>query len=197
MAAHKGTPHATPDVRRAQILEAALRCFSERGYGNTTMDDVVHASGLSKGSLYRFFRSKDEVFLALFDTFESEIFASWDRVAAETDDALELLRLQGEIVVGTLGGQHSLLRAWVDFFVHRGLRERFAHLYREARKRTAAALRRGVASGQLRKLDTARVAAGFVGAIEGLLLQAMVDADFDARRHWPPLWEVMRKGLLP
>jgi AcrR family transcriptional regulator len=54
-----------PDVsaeRHAQIIKAALACFSRKGYTNTTMDDIVAESGLSKGSLYWYFDSKDDLF---------------------------------------------------------------------------------------------------------------------------------------
>ena len=56
-----------PDLsaeRRAQIVRAALTCFSRKGYAKTTMDDIVAESGLSKGSLYWYFESKDELFMS-------------------------------------------------------------------------------------------------------------------------------------
>lgn len=54
-----------PDVsaeRRTQIIQAALVCFTRKGYNNTTMDDIVAESGLSKGTLYWYFESKDALF---------------------------------------------------------------------------------------------------------------------------------------
>ena len=53
--------HAPAEVRRRQILDAALSCFAERGYHSTRMDDVVAACGLSKGALYHHYRSKEEI----------------------------------------------------------------------------------------------------------------------------------------
>ena len=47
-----------PDVseeRRGQIIEAALACFTRKGYANTTIDDIVAESGLSKGAIYWYF----------------------------------------------------------------------------------------------------------------------------------------------
>ena len=52
--------HASPEVRRAQILDAAQTCLARSGYHLTTMDDVVRESGLSKGSLYWHFDSKED-----------------------------------------------------------------------------------------------------------------------------------------
>lgn len=47
--------------RRAQIIRAALACFMRKGYNNTTMNDIVAESGLSKGAIYWYFESKDDL----------------------------------------------------------------------------------------------------------------------------------------
>ncbi|NEW39979.1 TetR/AcrR family transcriptional regulator [Nocardia cyriacigeorgica] len=51
--------------RRQQILAAAQRCFSRKGFYNTSMQDVFAESGLSAGAVYRYFKSKDELVAAL------------------------------------------------------------------------------------------------------------------------------------
>ncbi|WP_369028857.1 TetR/AcrR family transcriptional regulator, partial [Nocardia farcinica] len=51
--------------RRQQILVAAQRCFSRKGFYNTSMQDVFAESGLSAGAVYRYFKSKDELVAAL------------------------------------------------------------------------------------------------------------------------------------
>lgn len=54
---------------RTRILEAAVRVFAEKGYHETRVDDIVAESQTSKGSVYFYFPSKQEIFLALVDTF--------------------------------------------------------------------------------------------------------------------------------
>lgn len=51
--------------RRAQVLRAALACFIERGYTSSTMEDIRRASGVSIGSIYHHFGSKEELAVAL------------------------------------------------------------------------------------------------------------------------------------
>lgn len=58
-------PQEYLDARRREILEAAVRCFAERGFHGTTMQDVADEAGLSKGSLYRYFEGKDDIVEAL------------------------------------------------------------------------------------------------------------------------------------
>lgn len=59
-----------PDVseeRRNQIIDSATRVFVRQGFGNTRMDDVASEAGLSKGLLYWYFKSKDEIIIAIAD----------------------------------------------------------------------------------------------------------------------------------
>ncbi|MCV2396391.1 TetR/AcrR family transcriptional regulator [Actinotalea sp. M2MS4P-6] len=51
-------------ARRAQVLDAARRCFAAEGFHQTSMDDVIRASGLSAGAVYQYYRSKDELIVA-------------------------------------------------------------------------------------------------------------------------------------
>jgi AcrR family transcriptional regulator len=54
-------------MRRQQILDAALACFSRRGYHSTSMEDIAREAGLSIGALYTYFSSKEDLFFALAD----------------------------------------------------------------------------------------------------------------------------------
>ena len=55
---------ATKAARRAQIIEAAIDCFLERGYTNTSMSDIIKASGLSSGSIYSHFSGKEDILVS-------------------------------------------------------------------------------------------------------------------------------------
>ena len=52
---------ATKAARRTQIIEAAISCFLEKGYTNTSMSDIIKASGLSSGSIYSHFSGKEDI----------------------------------------------------------------------------------------------------------------------------------------
>lgn len=51
--------------RKQQILDSALICFARKGFQVATIDDIVKHSGISKGAIYNYFKSKDEIYLAL------------------------------------------------------------------------------------------------------------------------------------
>ena len=54
---------ATKAARRTQIIEAAISCFIEHGYINTSMSDIIKASGLSSGSIYSHFSGKEDILI--------------------------------------------------------------------------------------------------------------------------------------
>src|ERR1044071_1832364 len=49
------------DDRRRQILEAAIVCFAQDGFHQTSMHDISAEAGISVGLIYRYFKNKDEV----------------------------------------------------------------------------------------------------------------------------------------
>lgn len=61
-----GVREQVMDNARADILEAAATCFMERGYTETSIDDVARSLGATKGRIYHHFRSKADIFAELF-----------------------------------------------------------------------------------------------------------------------------------
>src|SRR5918993_87591 len=53
-----------PENRRACILNAARCVFARQGYADTIVDDIAGQAGIAKGTLYLYFKSKEEIFLA-------------------------------------------------------------------------------------------------------------------------------------
>lgn len=186
---------APREVRRVQILDAALRCFSDSGYHAASMDDLVRASGLSKGSLYWHFESKEEVFLALFDRFAEDYFAGWEALDDGQRPLFEVITGGGELMVASLVGDSGMLRAWVEFLAHPAARERLADAYRRSRAQLTGLLERAMERGELKRLPAAAVSTLLIGVTEGILLQASVDPEFDPLVHWPGVVLALEGGL--
>lgn len=61
-------PKISPEkiqLRKQEILDKAFEIFSTKGYSQTSMDDIVRYSGISKGGLYTHFKSKEEILLTI------------------------------------------------------------------------------------------------------------------------------------
>jgi AcrR family transcriptional regulator len=186
------------EARREQILSAALTCFAEKGFHASTMDDLVRASGLSKGSLYWHFSSKEEVFLALVDSFTAELYGAWDDIAESDDDKLEVLKRECETSVRRFADERLFLLAWAEFFTHPAGRERLRDAYEVARGKFEAIVEAGRANGSLCDGPPApSVASTLVATFEGIFLQWLVDPDFSLEEQAAHSWELLEKGLRP
>ena len=62
-----------PEIRRKEILDAAVRLFEEKGYDDTAVSDIVKKVGVAQGTFYYHFRSKEEVLDAFLDDIIEEI----------------------------------------------------------------------------------------------------------------------------
>ena len=79
--------------RREEILEQAARAFAEHGYPGTDVQWIADAIGVSKGTIYRYFASKEKLFLSAVGRGVSQLY---DHVAASRvgiEDTLELIRV--------------------------------------------------------------------------------------------------------
>jgi len=191
----KGSRHASPEVRRAQLLEAAIRCFSEQGYYGTTMDAVAEEAGLSKGSLYRFFDSKDALLMAILDEWAAGARERWARRETDPNPLLQL-REYGQALVDQMATHRALVPLWLEFFQHEEPRKHMREMYASARKRLAAGIRAGVRSGQLRDVAPTQAADAIMAVLEGISIMAAVDPGFDIQRRFAGAWAVLEAGLV-
>ena len=79
-----------------QILDSALKVFVKKGYSKTTMDDIVESSGLSKGALYHYYKSKKDLFLSLIDHWEIYTFKDFYKKTSNNKTASDTLRFFGQ-----------------------------------------------------------------------------------------------------
>jgi TetR/AcrR family transcriptional repressor of nem operon len=94
------TPHAT----RTRLVSTAMKLFSEKGYGSTSVADLLQAADINSGSLYNFFPGKQDLLLAVLDAYRSGIremllLPAWQGVTDPIEKVFSLLaRYRGLIV---------------------------------------------------------------------------------------------------
>jgi AcrR family transcriptional regulator len=100
------TAGRTLDVRE-RILETASELFYRRGVRAVGVDLVVEEAGVAKTSLYRHFRTKDELIAAFLAREDEDFWATWDRVAErEGDDAARELEAHLDWIGERIGRPH-------------------------------------------------------------------------------------------
>lgn len=183
----------TPDreARAQAILAAAARVFARRGLESCTMDEIAREAGVAKGTLYLYFPSKQELFLAVFDLFGRGLIAEGAALMDSEEFARAPFAVRLPALLDNLFDWDEafleLIPLWMEFWAAAGsgeLRERlateFRELYVEVRALIAGMIERGQASGELRAdLDAPAHAAVIAGALDGVMLQAIFDPDFD------------------
>ncbi len=192
------------EARPAEILSAALASFAERGFAATRLDDVAARAGVTKGTLYLYFRSKEDLFKAVV---RQELVPNIERAEAMIADSTapslalleQLVRLFSGIMQSPLsaipklvlteaGNFPDLARFYLEEVVNRG------------KTLIRGLLERGIRAGELRPIDTE---SAVMCVIAPLLLGALwrhsferhagVPLDIDAlcRTHL----DLLRRGL--
>ena len=96
-----------PEMRRAALLEAALEVFAELGFERATLHDVAERAGVTKGAVYHYFASKDELFLELVRGRLRELVIASDARIAAADPAASRATLLREVLEQTWETLHQ------------------------------------------------------------------------------------------
>src|ERR1700682_4490036 len=78
--------------KRAAILRAAIRIFAHNGYFNSKVADVAREAGVADGTVYLYFKNKDDILVSIFNNYMEEALAAGKASLAKTDDPVEKLR---------------------------------------------------------------------------------------------------------
>jgi AcrR family transcriptional regulator len=192
-----------PDVsaeRRAQIIEAALACFTRKGYNNTTMDDIVAESGLSKGSLYWYFKGKDDLFAeavwSIFADVGEEVMAAM--VAGTT--ASEQLRGMAQVTAGFSKAFEGYFGLILEFWSSSSSREEAGTMWmgmlEQYKDIVMATIEAGVKSGEFKPVDAESLVWAMMAAYDGLAAYSVFKPDLDLDRISQVFVETLLAGLL-
>src|ERR671916_1841458 len=96
-------------VRREEILVIALRHFAEGGYRGTSTEAIAREAGISQPYLFRLFRTKQELFLAVHDHAKAHLFEVWRRHAAAGPPETALQRMGMAYVEELVPDRHHIL----------------------------------------------------------------------------------------
>ncbi len=78
--------------KRRQILDAAVTVFADRGFHKSRVSDVARAAEVADGTIYLYFKSKDDILISIFEEAMQEMIDGAQAAIAEVDDPLERLR---------------------------------------------------------------------------------------------------------
>ncbi len=162
--------------RRNQILDTAAAIFARYGFHQARMDDIVQASGLSKGAIYWYFKSKDEIIIALLQRFFGQELAGAQALLDDPNPVGErLLQISRQIIADTLHVTTiGLIPLFYEFYAmaqREGQVREFIRTYFFAyRDLLSTLIRQGIARGEFRPIDAEQAATTLCALYEGTLL---------------------------
>jgi TetR/AcrR family fatty acid metabolism transcriptional regulator len=182
------TTSPTPSQEtRGRILEAAVNVFASKGYHDTKVDDIVAESNTSKGSFYFYFPSKQDIFLALVDTFADLLESRLrDRLQAETS-GVERVDLALRACLETFGQYRGLAK--IALVQATGLGLAFEEKRRAVNERFIEIIKtnldEAVADGSIPALDGEVAACVWMGALNEIVLRWVYMGQPDPVRSLP------------
>lgn len=195
---HTPTRSSRSTDRRQQLLDAAERCFVERGVHDTTVADITRAAGVAKGTFYLYFGSREQLLGALK---ERSVQRFVDGIGAELvrlDDGATQERMD-RIVVGVIDQQltHQHLSALdLQEPTDPTTAEPFAEASRHLIELIEAEIRTGMYTGRIRvddpEVTAAMIAFGLSGTVHHALLHEEV---FDRERMIDAGRRLVRRAL--
>lgn len=174
------------DLYRRHILETAERVFADRGFENSKLQEISSQAGLSMGTIYAVFASKDDLLGAILNERGNELLAIARRVAAEQPAPREALKGLIEAYVGYFVEHPDFLRMHLRHGTSWVLGPTFStaaqvELWKEIHALQAEIFRGGVEAGEFVEEDPAFLAKIF-SAMDQVLLSDWVAGGMRAGR---------------
>jgi AcrR family transcriptional regulator len=174
---------AYKEEKRAAILEGALQIFADKGYAATTIDDIVRRLGMSKGAIYNYFSSKEDMYAQIMDGRMNRLVASLrGGFEQEAAAAPKLRYLIQRLTSQPLEDLRRLLSFHLEYSLHAS---RNGELKASLQKHADAALSfmaeliaEGQRRGEFRPEVDARLAASMFWALrDGIALDVLSDGE--------------------
>jgi len=169
---------------RERILQAALTCFSNKGYHQTTTDELVAESGLGKGTLYRYFDNKQELFMSLIDWFMLEFGEEMSHAWTDEMSAAEKIRAMIQVFLDEAEQFIPFFKITLDFWAQTLESERMQRTFMtwltQYQQQLATVIEAGIASGEFRPVNAEQAALGLFAVLDAVgLYKTLLSAEID------------------
>jgi len=189
----------TKEESRQKIMQAAFEAFAEKGYSQTSMDDIVKRSGLSKGTLYWHFKNKQELFLATIEM----VMKEWDEQLALLADAggssEERIRDCFSQIAAIFADSKNLIGLMVDAFFQSYQMEEAQFIMKDIYARFIGHIERiiqqGMDNGEFRAVDPHMAAVSLMAGGDGVSFYVLFDPDWNLANALNMITDLILRGL--
>jgi len=188
---------------RNDILSAALELFSERGYHNVSMHEIAQKAEFSVGTLYHFFKNKEDLYKALIMENAVEYHRILNGVLSRENDILTILEEYISTKAKIFAESIATLRLYfgethgVSFNIKAGLDQDIRKLYDELVEHLSSVLEKGIRENVLREVNPYYLAVALEGITNAFLFCWLEDPGrHPYEANIPLIKELFLKGCL-
>jgi AcrR family transcriptional regulator len=191
------------EKKHRDILIAAIKVFARQGVANTKMIDIAREAGIGKGTIYEYFKSKDDIFYKSFHYFMEQTNSTVNsRIRGIHDPVLKLEAwIDGWLAAMT--DSIDLVAIMMDYWAE-GIRLKNTDsifnlriIYDKYRETIKNMLDEGISKGKFKPVNTNLIASILIGTLDGLGLQLIMDRNlFKPSEAALALKDSFIKGLL-
>lgn len=120
-----------PEIRRAEIMDASMLLFMEKGYANTTTQDIVDKVNISRGLLYYHFKNKEDILYCLVERYSEKLLRDIHVIVNDDDKtAIEKIRafIDATIIsTDNVSAEGTELQKTVDLKENRYMLDKLSH----------------------------------------------------------------------
>ncbi len=189
--------------RRRHMLSSALELFAEKGYHNISMHKIAKKAEFAIGTLYKFFRNKEDLYKALVTEMATDYHRILTEVLAGEDDTLTVIRSYISAKSNFFADRITSLRLYfaetrgASFNIAAGLDRDMLKLYNELVERLAAVLKVGIKRNVLRRMDPYYMAISLEGLTNAFLFCWLENPESSSyEENIPMITELFLKGSL-
>jgi len=147
-------PRISKEERRQHIIANAARVFGEHGYDGARTRWIADACGMNEALIYRYFPSKEEMFIEAVKFIHEKAVGHWDMIIANAPDSLEALR---QIFLSRIFRVYhnpqmaaNILHGTVASGKHEGMRQLSTEWFRAAHETITGLISKGISEGVIR-----------------------------------------------
>ena len=194
------------EAKKNEIVQAAIRVFAKKGVANTKMADIARAVGIGKGTIYEYFKNKNEIFTESFNHYMEMVDTVMGKQLFKVTDPVQKLKaliIGWTEIMSDFG--YDYIEVMLEFWAE-GIRRNhdggmglsdMNKLYADYRTVVKAILDEGIRLGKFKKMNTTLTASILIGALDGLMLQWILDKSLftidDAATH---LFDEFLQGII-
>lgn len=187
-------------IRKEQILHAAMQVLVKKGYENSRIDDIVKESGMSKGAIYWYYQSKKVVYLDLVDYWVQRYSATLNHIVEGERTATDELKDLFQFFVSQYESDPVVFKALVEFWSLAGrdddFKDKLQSVYSEFLHLIKKILELGKKTGEFKNIDITATALSIMINIEGIIWFTLFDVNhLSPRKYIQTITDFILAGL--